>query len=420
MMNWLKVVAIGVMLFLSAQPATAQQNELVMYYYSISPAQTAAMTALIARFEAENSDIKVRPVVKAYQTLNAELKVALVAGQPPDVGMIVTQSIADMVENAKAVSFDKDPGTAETMQRFFPTLRKLGDYKGKTYLMPFAHGMALLYYNKDLMRKAGLNPDAPPTTWADLMTASKAVQDKTGKYGLYAFGSDSDWNTQTLLIAGGADILDGPGQHFTFDSPKGIAAMQAWQDAIVKYKVQPELTSAQSNQAFASGNLGFTVTTSGMLLSLTGDKKPPFELGLTTMPTLGTGPGRVPNSGAGLMVFAQDPARQKRAFKFLEFMSRRENSNFWSMSTGYMPTAADPTADPAMQAYLIKNPHYGALIKAMPIVVQKVPYPGDRAADLQNLMTTLLADLIANKGPAAKLVPATVKEMNDILAKSSI
>jgi multiple sugar transport system substrate-binding protein len=419
MRHWL-LAAAAAFLALTAHPVLAQQGELVLYYYSISPAQSAAMNTLIGRFEAENKDIKVRAVIKNYQTLNAEIKVALVAGQPPDVGMIVTQSIADMVENAKAIPFDKDPNTAETMGHFFPTLRRLGDYKGRTYLMPFAHGLALLYYNKDLMKKAGLDPEVPPRKWSDLVAAAKTVQDKTGKFGLFAFGSDSDWNTQTLLIAGGADILDDSGKRFVFDSASGIGAMQAWQDAIVKHKVQPPLASGQSNAAFAGGALGFTVTTSGMLLSLTGEKKPPFELGLTTMPTFGDDPLRVPNSGAGLMVFAQDEARQKRAFKFLSFMSRRENSNFWSMNTGYMPTAAEPMADPEMQAYLTKNPHYGVLIRAMPAIVPKVPYPGDRSADLQNLMTTLLADLIANKGPAATLVPATAKEMNQVLTKSAM
>src|SRR6202008_2191134 len=109
-----------------------------------------------------------------------------------------TQSIADMVENAKAVPLDKAPDAQAMMGNFFPTLRKLGDYKGKPYLMPFAHGLALLYYNKDLMQKAGLDPNAPPRKWDDLVGAARAIQDKTGKLGMFAFGSDSDWNTQTI------------------------------------------------------------------------------------------------------------------------------------------------------------------------------------------------------------------------------
>jgi multiple sugar transport system substrate-binding protein len=419
MKSWLRAAAATVLLSLSTVVASAQE-EVVLYYYSISPAQTAAMDTLIGKFEAENPDIRIRAAVKNYRTLNAEIKTALVANQPPDIGMIVTQSIADMVENAKAVPFDAQPSSTKFMDGFFPTLRVLGDYKGKTYLMPFAHGLALLYYNKDLMAQAGLDPNAPPRNWNELTEAARAIQDKTGKYGMFAFHSDSDWNAQTLLIAGGAKIYDETAKRFVFDSPEGIQAMQAWQDGIVKHKLQPLLTSGQSNAAFANGELGFLVTTSGMLGSLTGDNKPSFDLGVTTMPTLGSDPLRVPNSGSGLMVFAQDPERQQRAFKFLEFMSRTENSNFWSMSTGYMPTAFDPMADPAMQEHLKVSPLYEVLIKAMPTIVPKAPYPGDRSADLQNLVTTLLADIIANKGTAEELVKATVKQMNDILAQSNI
>lgn len=415
---WLRAVAASVILSLSTVVSAAQE-EVVLYYYSISPTQAAAMDTLIAKFEDENPDIKIRATVKNYRTLNAEIKAALVAGQPPDIGMIVTQSIADMVENAKAVPFDAHPASTAFMNRFFPTLRVLGDYQGKTYLMPFAHGLVLLYHNKDLMTQAGLDPNSPPRNWTELTEAARSVQEKTGKYGMFAFHSDSDWNAQTLLIAGGAKIYDDVTKRFVFDSPEGIQAMQVWQDGIVKHKLQPLLTSGQSNAAFANGELGFLVTTSGMLGSLTGDNKPTFDLGVTTMPTLGSEPLRVPNSGSGLMVFAQDPERQQRAFKFLEFMSRTENSNFWSMSTGYMPTALDPMADPAMQEHLTVSPLYEVLIKAMPSIVPKAPYPGDRSADLQNLVTTLLADIIANKGTAEELVKATVKKMNDILAQSN-
>ena len=56
----------------------------------------------------------------------------------------------------------------------------------------------------------------------------------------------------------------------------------------------------------------------------------------------------------------------------------------------------------------------------MPTVVPKAAYPGDRSADLQNLITTMLADLIANKGTAAQIVPARAKEMNAILAASQM
>ena len=417
MKTWLKAALASFALILPALPAAAQQNELVFYYYAIGPQQTGAMSSLVNKFQAENPDLKVRAVAKNGATLQSEIKVALVAGQAPDVGMISSQSIAEMVENAKAIPFDSTPESKEFMDRFYPTLRKIGDYKGRTYLMPFAHGMALLYYNKDLMQKAGIATTAPKT-WDDLLTAARAVQDKTGKYGLYALGSDNDWYAQTLIIANGAEMLDPAGKKFVFDSPEGIAALQIWQDGVLKHKVQPVLPVAQASQAFASGNLGFQVYTSGALLSLTGDRKTPFELGVAPMPVFGNRSLKLPNSGAGLMVFAQDAARQKNAFKFLEFMSRRENSNFWSMSTGYMPTNADPKGDPAMQAYLLQNPHYSALIDAMPAVVPKAAYPGDRSADLQNLMNTMLADLVANKGTAAQIVPATVKQMNTILANS--
>ncbi|MBN9039029.1 MAG: ABC transporter substrate-binding protein [Rhizobiales bacterium] len=392
-------------------------NEISFYYYSVSPNNAKAVEDLIAAFEKENPDIKVKGSNKDYRTLNAEIKTALVAGNPPDVGQILTQSISDMVLNARAIPLEKSPDGAKWMERFYPSFRTLGQFKGQNYLLPFTHGVALMYYNKSLMKEAGLSPDSPPANWDELVKQAQQIKDKTGKEGVFAFGTDNDWNTQTILIAGGANILSPEGDRFTFADEKGIAALQTWQDLSKKYGLMPSITTRQALAAFNAGQLGFYIYTSAQLVGIVNNAKGNFDVGVAAVPRFGSEPLKLPNSGSGLMVFSQDPERQKNAFKFLESLSRPENSIKMSLDSGYMPVTMDPMSDPRITDFVAKVPQYSVMLDQMKVVVPKPQYPGDRAVDIQNLMVGLLDDLLAGRGTAAELAPEAQRRMNETLGQ---
>lgn len=117
------------------------------------------------------------------------------------------------------------------------------------------------------------------------------------------------------------------------------------------------------------------------------------------------------------MVFSQDPERQKNAFKFLEFLSRPENSIKMSLDSGYMPVTMDPMSDPRIADFIAQVPQYSAMLDQMKVVVPKPQYPGDRTVDIQNLMVGLLDDLLAGRGTAAELAPEAQRRMNETLGQ---
>ena len=88
------------------------------------------------------------------------------------------------------------------MEGFHPKAAELGKYSdGKTYVHPYTFSTPMLYYNADLFRQAGLDPDNPPKTWAEVKECGLALK-ASGKEGVHIMvgtADKTDWLTQAII-----------------------------------------------------------------------------------------------------------------------------------------------------------------------------------------------------------------------------
>ena len=145
-----------------------------------------------------------------------------------------------------------------------PAYIKGGTYEGVTYGIPTRGHPQLLLYRKDLFEQAGVTP---PKTWKELIAASKAIKEKTGKEGIamyYGKGNSGQnlflW--YTFLKSGGAEIFDEKMMP-AFNSPAGIEATQYYVDLLLKYKVASPGSKAfkeyEASQAVAQDNAAMVI-----------------------------------------------------------------------------------------------------------------------------------------------------------------
>jgi len=141
---------------------------------------------------------------------------------------------------------------------------KGGTYDGVTYGIPTRGHPQLLLYRKDLLEQAGVTP---PKTWKELIAASKAIKEKTGKEGIamyYGKGNSGQnlfvW--YAFLKSGGAEIFDDKMMP-AFNSPAGIEATQYYVDLLLKYKAAAPGSTAfkeyEASQAVAQDNAAMVI-----------------------------------------------------------------------------------------------------------------------------------------------------------------
>jgi trehalose/maltose transport system substrate-binding protein len=144
---------------------------------------------------------------------------------------------------------------------FAPGLVKGASYKGKVYGSPLFEDQGFMYYRKDLLTKAGLQP---PKTWEQLQSEAKTLVSKgLVKYGFVWQGASYEGltcNFMEYLTSAGGTATNGDYTKATLDSPAAIKAL-TFMRGLITSGVTPAAVStfqeAQSMSIFAAGNAGF-------------------------------------------------------------------------------------------------------------------------------------------------------------------
>jgi ABC-type glycerol-3-phosphate transport system substrate-binding protein len=414
------IFAIAALAIIPGHAARAQQTEIVIYHYQTDK-RHEALKEVFRRFEAENADIKIVEIFKPDQTITADTQAALAARRPVDIATIAGRNVYFMSRNTAAVPVNQDPGKAAFLDNYLPQFLDVGRRGDKIFAMPYAFGTPMLYFNKDIFRKAGLDPDAPLRTWDDIISAAKTVQEKTGMAGVaHLTAGNKDYGTMLMVANAGGTYLNAEGDKLMFDSLEGIAGLQLWQDLVIKHKVLPIANDAQWTAAFFGGRLAMHITSSAGLRQMVQQSQGKFELGVANYPLFpGRSERKVPNSGATFMLYAPAGPKREASLKFLAFMSRLEIANYWSRESGYMPLLKDPLRDPEMKKYVDEFPYVRPVLAQMPDTISTYVWAEKGALEAQSIVSKLIDDLWAGKGSAAELVPVAVRQGNAALAKTN-
>ncbi len=112
---------------------------------------------------------------------------------------------------------------------------------GKVYGIPFQRSTPVLYYNKDLFKEVGLNPEQAPKTWAEMVDAAKKLTKPDGSRWGVEIPSDGFpyWVFQGMAIGNGKNFVDDTGAKIFFNDPAVVQALDAWVSLGTKDKVEP-------------------------------------------------------------------------------------------------------------------------------------------------------------------------------------
>lgn len=247
------------------------------------------------------------------------------------------------------------------------SLMELGQIQGKQVGIGFALSTPIVYYNMDLVNKAGTTVDQLPKTWDDIIKlgeASRKASPQTG--GIYFdWGITGNWLWQALLFADGGKILDSTEKKVAFDDAKGLKAMNTM-SSMVQNGTMANISYKEAAQMFAAGKLAVLSSSTsrlGVMEKQIGDR---FKL-VTGMFPVTTKGGKVPAGGNVAMMFAKDPERQKAAWEFIKFATGPEGATVMTKNTGYFPANTLPIDDPkALKGYYESNPNQYTAVKQIP------------------------------------------------------
>ena len=249
--------------------------------------QQGFMSQLVALYN-KNHKVQAKVTIIPGASFVQKLGTAASSGAGPDVSSIdlvfapyfaSAGALEDITEMADRLPY-KDA--------LSPSHRRLSTYEDTTYALPFTAEASAMYYNQDLFKKAGLDPEKPPKTYAEIRDAAKKIRALGDQYYGFTFaGACGGCNVFELtphIWASGGDVLSEDGKTATLDAPQVTEALQLyrdmWTDGSIPSAAKND-TGTQQVPLFTSGKVGMTPLGAFAIPSM---EKAKVNFGVTPIP----------------------------------------------------------------------------------------------------------------------------------------
>ena len=356
-----------------AMPARAQQVTLdVLYAF---PAFAKFHEPIAQEFMKKHPDIKIefRAPAPTYDDGHQTMMRSAVTNQLPDVYYSGFHLLTELVRTLAKRNQIMDLGpmlAAEgndfRTRNYSDRIIALGRVDGKLYGMPFNASSPIMYYNAELVKKAGGDPDRMPTTWEEVIALAKKIKASGSDVAGLAYNVHDwpdVWLYHAMILQQGGTVVDG--EKVTLGGPDiGVKTLQTFRRFVTEDGM-PLIDWDQSRQQFIAGKIGIFFDTPARLRQVTdliGDK---FTLRTAVFPIDDKAKGGMPTGGNAAIITARDPRKQKAAWEFVKFVTGPEAQKIVVEGTGYLPTNLRATGPEFLGPFYEKNPNFRTVAQQM-------------------------------------------------------
>lgn len=293
----------------------------------------------------------------------------------PDVGQVYAAGLSTVLQMENLVPLDTIYSSGEyeitvSKDEIIENFIRTYTYEGQTVSMPLNASSMLMYYNKDAAREAGLDPDAPPTTIAELAewTAALTQRDASGNVTRYGLNIQMDRYELVNFLSG----VSATGCNYIGDNGGGRDAMMTkltigedgslmtflneWEKIIATggYKA----VNDDERGEFANGLSAINFQSSAQLATMMSNTEGKFELGVAGLPACtSTYKATAAVGGGSLAMFDKgDADRRQAAWEFIQFMVSPESQMYLFENNGYLPVCKSAYDSDEYKSFIESTP----------------------------------------------------------------
>ena len=374
------------MIALTLLAGVAQADPIELQLHLSWGRQAATQKVVAETFMKERPDIvvKFRPVTPDYAAgLETILRESAV-GQAPDITFQATNLMWQVVDRGLAVDLTPFLAAEPDLKAagYTDSVLALGRFAGKQYAMAFLIGAPVMYYNLDLVKKAGGDPTHLPQTWDEAVDLAARINalgpDTMGIYSSYI----SDWHFQNFVSIAGAPMMDEARQNLLFDGPAGLAAMRLIGRFVREGGMRPMKRVAAEEQ-FASGKLGILMDVGSLVGTYEKRLAGKFDFVALPLPRFAgmVSRGAVVGGNAA-MILTHDPAKQRAAWDYIRFATGPVGQSIVTQQNGEPPLNALALGPKYLGNFYEEHPNYRAQLVQVQAGQPWFEFPGANSAEI--------------------------------------
>jgi multiple sugar transport system substrate-binding protein len=303
--------------------------------------QKGFMTQLVDVYNKSHA-VQAKVTIIPASSFVQKLGTAASSGAGPDVSSI---DLVFAPYFASAGALEDITAVADALpykEALSPSHRRLGTFENATYALPFTAEASAIYYNKDLFKKAGLDPEKPPTTYAEMRAAAKKIRALGSDYYGFTFagacGGCNVFEFAPHVWASGGDVLSEDGTKATLDTPQVTEALQfyrdLWSDGSVPSAAKND-AGTQQVPLFTSGKVGMVTLGAFAIPTM---EKAKINFGVTPIP--GKDGGQASFAGGDVISVITGTKNKAGAEDFVKWATDEEAQTFLAKN-GSVPVRTD-------------------------------------------------------------------------------
>ncbi len=398
----------------AAAPSFAQPQPVkITLWHAMGGARYDAITKDIAAgFNKANPSYAVEPLFTgSYAETVTKAIAAIRAGNPPHIVQVFEVGTQTMLDSGAIIPVTEmvKPGEIDFDDYIAPILNyyKVG---GKLYSMPFNSSTAIIYYNKEVFQKAGLDPSKPPATFKDVEEMGRKIVASGAARAAITFGWPSWMLEQSHALANRlyADHDNGRNGRATrvlFNEGFGVEVLTRWKRWVDEKLLAYGGREYAPNRAFLSGEVAMLMQSTSQVTTI--EKAAKFPVGTGFLPRIeGQPAGKSVIGGASFWVLkgkGRTPQEIDAIVKFFKFVAEPQETAKWHEETGYFPATRTAVALLTRQGWFIQHPNHETAFKQ----IQEGPdSPATRGVLLGNFVQIRnITDTAIEKALSGKLSP---------------
>jgi ABC-type glycerol-3-phosphate transport system substrate-binding protein len=407
---------------------------------SSSPVQHKEWNEDVALFEKKNPDIKIQSIDTSPCEVPATFTAMLRAGTEPNVFYTYFTDRNQVLDAGQAADITKyvNTTTVPALHDIVPSALAAVTAGKTLYGLPTSNYTQGLIINRQLFTQAGLNPNDPPTTWAEVEKDAKAITalgHGIWGYGDYSAGNNGGWHFSSEVDAMGGQMVASDGTTAAFDSAPGKAVLEALHTMrFVDKSMSPtqQLEWGALQKQMAAGKLGMYIAAPDDIYDVIvpQDGGHINDYGMGPLPSASGTPAGSLSGGSDYMFAKNDsPAQIKAGIKFIDFEDLTPGTGQFN----YVRAKADglPVGFPEPQLFTgatqaqnqklldasatINPAYYASFTNAHEMGVGE---PADAQAVYKTLDPVMLAVLTNPNANISQLLSGAASQVNQILANS--
>jgi multiple sugar transport system substrate-binding protein len=415
-----EMLAVAAAMTTPVGPAFAQETGMLRVTAASSDL-SAMWRELIKAFEERHPGIRVRfeNATRNYDDLvQATLRDA-VTSSLADVSFQGANRIRVLADRNLAVPLDSflEADQSASRKALSPSVSAIGKVNDKTLALGFGVAVPLVFYNLDLVRRAGLGPvPQEPAAWDAIIRIAEGVQrlgdDKLGAVFQY---DSADWLWIALVESQGGRMMDPQERRVAFGDERGLRALQILERFGRAGQSRADMSRDQARQLFASGNLGLIIDSNSNLPAFERASAGKFELGVGRFP-LPDPDGRLPAAGSVAMMLATSPTQQKLSWEFLKFVAGPEGQRVVGTASGWLPANEFAIRDPRVLGQFYETrPLTRPGLDQVPLLNGWYAFPGENAIKITKTLVDHMRTVVTLKQAPEQALSAMERDVAALL-----